>query len=126
MPVSNPVRDDRNLLLEAGARETARSRRYGRPLGVVVVRVLPREIGLAGEVLRASLRDGADLSLRRADGYAVLAPETATSGLMHLAARLQEALLSFRVRAKVGFAVLEAHDGAFRDVLARADAMVRE
>ena len=122
-----PVRHE---LLELGGGEVAKARRYGRQLGLVMLRLREPSDGadaVATEVLHGAVRIGADHVVRLEPGrFVALLPETALSGTMHLAARLQHRLAAQGLRSRIGFAALDDADERFPAVLARAHAMVEE
>ena len=130
----------RRDLLERGAAEVARARRYERPLALISV--TGRAEGVDNAVVEAALRDvlegatrvGADIVVRTGPSALVcLLPETNLSGAMHLGARIQRTLRDLRlagatggVAARIGFSALTKTDRTFAAVLARAQAMLSD
>ena len=117
----------RRETLERGAAETARARRHGRSVSVVVLRLHTARGPVpdtAAMTIEAMMRTGTDLLCGpEADRFYLVLPETALGGAMHMAARVQHRLLSTGVRSRVGFAALESDDRRFADALARAESM---
>ena len=115
--------------------EWKRSRRYGRPLGVLMLdldglkqvndsdghEAGDRMIRSAAESIAGDIRES-DLAARLAgDEFVVLCPETRRPGLHHLATKLEERLEHGGVRASIGWAELSDQDARPEDLVARAD-----
>lgn len=135
----------RRDLLERGAAEMLRARRYGRPFALICLAGATDDEGLdeaMRDVLEGATRAGADIVVRTGPcAFVCLLPETNLSGAMHLAARIQRTLQAMPlangsqtsdpvtggrgVAARAGFAALAATDGSFATMLRRAQAMVK-
>ena len=115
--------------------EWNRSRRYGRPLGVLMLdldglkqvndsdghEAGDRMIRSAAESIAGDIRES-DLAARLAgDEFVVLCPETRRPGLHHLATKLEQRLEHGGVRASIGWAELSDQDTRPEDLVARAD-----
>jgi diguanylate cyclase (GGDEF)-like protein len=117
------------------ANEWKRARRYGRPLGLLLLdldglkRVNDKDGHEAGDrmIKKAAAQISADtrqsdLAARLAgDEFVVLCPETSRAGLEQLATKLAERLEHGGIAASLGWAELSDTDGP-GDLLARADA----
>jgi diguanylate cyclase (GGDEF)-like protein len=122
------------------AEEWARSERYGRPLGLIMVdlddfknindtrghkegdRVLRQMAALLSHRLRAN-----DVTARLGgDEFAALCPETSSEGLEALTDSLSEHLKALPVGASIGFAERGPADQDPSDLLARADEAMYE
>jgi diguanylate cyclase (GGDEF)-like protein len=127
-----------NLLAfeERFADEWRRARRYGRPLGVVLLgleglqSVNDRRGPAAGDRLICAAADQiqdhirtCDLGARlTGDKFAVLCPETQPAGLKRLSDKLTEQLETAGIGVTAGWAQLSDRDAAPADLLARAHA----
>lgn len=134
-PQERDAATPRHALLERGAAEIARARRYDRPLALICISARGeghvRHIdGALRDVLEGATRAGADVVIRTGEAaFVCLLPETNLSGSMHLAARIQRTLRDLSIggggiASRLGFAALAREDRSFASVLGRAEAML--
>jgi diguanylate cyclase (GGDEF)-like protein len=124
---------------ERFADEWRRARRYGRPLGVVLLALEglqgvndrfgyeagDRMVCAAAEEICDHIR-GSDLGARlTGDKFAVLCPETPHAGLKRLGDKLAQQLEQAGVRVSVGWAQLTDRDATPADLLSRAHVAVQ-
>jgi diguanylate cyclase (GGDEF)-like protein len=133
--MANRVAFERRL-----SHEWRRARRYGRPLGLLMLDLddLKRINDTAGhaagdrmlkavaEAISTDTRDS-DLAARLAgDEFVVLCPETAADGLKQTAAKLWEKLETRDISVSIGRAELEPDDLSSEDLVARADVAMHQ
>lgn len=117
------------------AQEWKRARRYGRPLGVLLLdvdglkRVNDNEGHSAGDDLLRSVAERIEADIREpdlaarlaGDEFVVLCPETTFAGMQQLAAKLEGQLEGGDMRASIGCAEMREGDESPDDMVARAD-----
>ena len=136
-PNERDASTSRRALLERGAAEMVRARRYDRPFALISVegRVDAEAGAIDGalqDVLEGATRAGADVVIRTGGAsFVCLLPETNLSGAMHLAARIQRTLHGLSigggtVSSRLGFSALADDDRSFAAMLARSEAMLAD